>query len=124
MKNTIIIALSLFISACSDQNIITRNIVQDRPAISLSDPRPVNQLPVEWTIITNDNLNQNIERLRRSNERFTLFSIDAQGYENLSVNVAEMRRYIQQQRELIRSLREYYETSSQENNRPRTTNQR
>jgi hypothetical protein len=121
MKHIIFIGLVLLISACADAPIATRTVMQDRPQIVLSDPRPVNQRPVEWTIITNQNLNENLERFRRS-DRFTLFSITAEGYENLSVNVAELRRYIQQQRELIRSLREYYESPSQENNRPRTSN--
>lgn len=122
MKNIILIGFALLISACTDQTLGTRTIIQDRPSILLSDPRPINQLPVEWTIITNENLTESLERLRRS-DRFTLFSTTAEGYENLSVNVAEMRRYIQQQRQLIRALREYYETPSQENNRPRTSNQ-
>ena len=39
----------------------------------------------------------------------TLFALTPQGYQNLSLNTSELRRYIQQQNAVIAAMKKYYE---------------
>jgi hypothetical protein len=121
MKNLVFILL-IFLAACENSNTIINPVLQDRPRITLQEIRPTNQLPVEWIVITQDNVNQQIEAQRSRTRTLTLFSLTPQDYENLSINTAELRRYIQQQTVIINALREYYEATRNNNDRPRVSN--
>jgi hypothetical protein len=122
MKHFVFV-LFIFLAACESSNTVINPVLQDRPRIPLQEIRPTTQLPVEWIVITQDNVNQQIETLRSRNRTLTLFSLTPQDYENLSINTAELRRYIQQQTVIINALREYYEATRNNDNRPRVPNQ-
>jgi hypothetical protein len=63
---------------------------------------------VEFYVVTEDNFDDFKERFLSTNgPDLVFFAISVVDYENLSLNVAEMKRYIDQQQELI----VYYETS-------------
>lgn len=55
----------------------------DRPA--LPNPQPVEMLDVDWKVVTPDTLPEG---------RYVLFALTPQQYESLSLNMAELRRWI------------------------------
>jgi hypothetical protein len=115
MRNLVFV-LFIFLAACESPDTIINPVLQDRPRITLQEIRPTTQLPVEWIVITQDNLQQQLELLRSRNNNITMFSLTPRDYENLSINTAELRRYIQQQTVIINALREYYEATRNQNN--------
>lgn len=56
---------------------------------------------VEWYVITADNLDEVIEKIESDNGQLAVMATSVRGYENLALNVSELKRYILQQQEII-----------------------
>jgi hypothetical protein len=63
--------------------------------------------PVYFYAVTPENLDEFLERFERENGDIVFFAISVPHYENLSLNMADLKRYIGQQKSLI----VYYEDS-------------
>lgn len=66
---------------------------------------------VQWFVVNEDNLEEAIERIKEAGGVAVFMAITPKGYENLSLGIADLRRYILQQNKIIA----YYETQIQEN---------
>lgn len=64
--------------------------------------------PVEWIIITEENLEQRLEELRTSGQPIAIFGITGEGYENLGLNISDIRALVQQQQQIILAYERYY----------------
>jgi len=74
---------------------IERNIpVQQRPS-------PVDMPNVDWYVVNADNLDEFISRIQSDVGEVVFIAITPKGYENLALGIAELRRYILQQQEII-----------------------
>lgn len=111
MTKTLIAALALLaVTGCgTTSQIITKPQIVERPKMTVPTPMAVNQLPVEWVVLTRDNFETKIKEIEAEGGSLVFFAISPQGYQNLSLNIAELRRYIQQQGNIIVTLKEYYE---------------
>lgn len=72
-------------------------------------PKEVQWNDVPWFVITEDNLDEKIAEIRDKTGNFVIFVITPQGYENLALGIAELRRYIKDQQAIIA----YYEEAVQ-----------
>lgn len=63
---------------------------------------------VEWIIITENNYKQVFERLKNENKDIVLFGVTAEGYENLALNISDLRAHIEQKNAIILAYRKYY----------------
>lgn len=88
----------------------------ERPKLELPDPQPVNQAPVQWVVITKENWEAKLKELEAQHGQVVLFAITPDGYQNLVMNAADLRRFIQQQTALIGALKKYYESPLQNPN--------
>jgi uncharacterized lipoprotein YajG len=111
MLNKIIVCASAFLlltgCASTKPKIIEAPVLVDRPELILPKVQPVNQASMEWVIITASNAEEKLEMLK-SKDNVTYFALTPQGYQNLSMNVAELRRYIEQQNAVIAAYQAYY----------------
>jgi uncharacterized lipoprotein YajG len=111
MLNKIIVCASAFLlltgCASSKPKIIEAPVLVDRPELILPKVQPVNQGSMEWVIITASNAEEKLEMLK-SKENVVYFALTSQGYQNLSMTVAELRRYIEQQNAVIAAYQAYY----------------
>lgn len=64
-------------------------------------PKPVKMPDVEWYVVNENNLNEFLERIKADGGTVAFMAITPKGYENLSIGVGELRRYILQQKEII-----------------------
>jgi hypothetical protein len=78
------------------------------PELVLPDADPIKTRPVEWIIITEDNREQVFQKLINSGNHAVLFGLTDQGYENLSLNLNDLRTFVQQQNSIILAYRNYY----------------
>jgi len=88
--------------------VIEKNIpIQARPkGLTLSKD-------ITWYVITPETIDAFDEKLKKEQgKEWVFYAIEVKDYERLSLNVAEVRRYILQQMNII----EYYENSIQDNN--------
>lgn len=82
----------------------------ERVPLNLADPAPLQLTPTRWRIITPENVDQVWAELKESGNEVVLFAVTADGYERLSLDFAEIRTHVSQQRNIIIKYREYYES--------------
>ena len=79
-----------------------------KPAAVYHPPLPnkVNTKPVEWTVLTPAIMSEYLTDLEKGEAPTNVYyGISPTGYENLSVNMAELKRYIRQ----VLSIIDYYQ---------------
>jgi len=104
-----LISLSvILLTSCStpEPEIITRTEFVEKDVPIQNRPRGVSLNDVEWRVVTSENLDAFLEEISVG-DGYVFYAISVSDYENLSLNLAELRRYILQQRELI----VYYENA-------------
>tara|TARA_Y100001937_G_scaffold54883_1_gene75630 strand:+ start:818 stop:1087 length:270 start_codon:yes stop_codon:yes gene_type:complete len=70
-------------------------------------PEKVNTLPVQWTVLTPDIMQEYVEDLEAGEAPVNVwYSLTTKGYENLSQNMAEINRYIRQ----VLNIVDYYKS--------------
>jgi hypothetical protein len=101
----LILPTFLLLSACTSPEIETVRPVE---TVTIEVPRPapivpsVDQLrlrPVNWIIITPENIEESFSRIQ--NGEIVLFAVTADGYENISLNLSDIRAMIEQQQRII-----------------------
>lgn len=106
--------LTLFVlSACGHpvEEIRVSTTPVEKPRLVLPSADRIITRPVEWIIITPDNIDQVFEQLRSRNQSLALFAVTADGYENIALNLNDIRTYIQQQQTIIVAYERYYQAS-------------
>jgi hypothetical protein len=100
------IALSSGCASVEPQIVVkTDYIVKDIPL--QSHPKPLNLHRVKFYAVTPENLEDFLARFEEEAGITVFFALSVPDYENMSLNVAELRRYIDQQKAVIL----YYEDS-------------
>jgi hypothetical protein len=56
---------------------------------------------VKWYTVTTDNIDEFEKNFENENSDLVFFAISVPHYENLSLNLADIKRYIQQQKAII-----------------------
>lgn len=92
----------LFLSACAEGLQIT-SAPADITVAQAADPAQVQMLPVQFRVINRNNLDAFVQEIRtsQSTENPVFIAMTTQDYENLAINIADLRRYIQQQQSII-----------------------
>jgi hypothetical protein len=86
----------------------------ERIDIELPSIKPFEAKDVEWTIITVDNYEEVFYKLEKNNIDGAIFGLTDKGYENLSMNIAALRKLIQQQNAIIFAYEKYYKQNNDE----------
>jgi hypothetical protein len=87
--------------------VVTR--AQERTPLNLPDPEPLVLSGSTWIIITPENAEEIWKKLQEQKTDLVLFGLTDDGYEQLAIDIAKIRNYIQQQREITNKYRDYYE---------------
>lgn len=100
--------LLLVLSACAAPDIIEQEPIIEVRTIPIEKPAPivpdVDQLSlnkVEWIIITEENMQDVFDEMRSKNQSVVLFGLTGENYENLSLNLNDLRSNIQQYQSII-----------------------
>ena len=103
-----------------EERVITRTVVQ-APNIPLQpSPRPVNMIDIKWYTVTTDNIDEFEKNFEHDNGDLVFFAISVPHYQNLSLNLAEIRRYLEQQQSIILYYEDQITKSSESINNPTT----
>ena len=86
----------------------------ERTRLNIPHPAPLSANPVEWVLITPENAEEVFAKLKEKNIDLVLFGLTDDGYESLSITMAELRNYIATQRQIIIKYKEYYEPEKSE----------
>ena len=89
----------------------TYTIEKKREPLALEDPKPLDLQDIDWIIITKDNADEVFEKIKNDkNGDYALFALTDNGYEKLALNFADIRNKIAEQRQIILSYKDYYES--------------
>lgn len=105
MKLTTLLTASL-LAGCSflEPKVITEPVVVEKDIPIISRPAPLDLKPMKFTVVSVDDIDKVIKLLE---EHGSLIILTTRGYEILAVDIAELKRYIKEQKQIII----YYETA-------------
>ena len=106
----------LLLSSCvgAVKEISSYKIEKKREPLNLQDPVPLELQDVDWIIITKDNAEEVFEKIKNDkNGDYALFALTDTGYEKLALNFADIRNKLAEQRQIILSYKEYYESEEE-----------
>jgi hypothetical protein len=86
-----------------------KTIEIQRPAPVIPNPDPVSLRDIKWYIVNEENFTAVIEDLKSKNINPVLFALTDDGYEALSLNFADIKRYIDDKNGVLLGYKEYYE---------------
>lgn len=85
-----------------------------RTPLNLPPAPALRPTAVQWIVVTPENVDQVWEDLRKKNSTLVLFAITDNGYEELAMDMAQIRSYIANQNKIIATYKEYYEPPSKD----------
>ena len=114
--NRLLLCATLLLAGCGGvaPKIVEKPILVDRPELIVPEIQPAEQYNFEWIVITKENFAEVAKDLESKGQTIVLFAVTPQGYQNLSVNIAELRRFITQQQSVIVSYKTYYGKKTEE----------
>ena len=96
--------LLVTLSSCSwkpEKEVVVQTKIV-KPVIEIKErPKGVKMLPVKFYVVTQKNYEEFKERFKKENGDFVFYAMSVPSYENLALDMAELRRYIEQQKEII-----------------------
>ena len=104
--------LAVFLTSCgsSVQEIQVTTVEVSKTPLNIQSPEPLKMYDVEWIIVTKDNAMELFEQLKSDGGEYSVFALTDTGYESLQINSTNIRNIIAEQRQIIISYKEYYES--------------
>lgn len=73
-----------------------------KPTIAVVErPKPVQLSDIEFYVVTEKNLDEFIAEFTNKHGELVFYAISVRDYENIALNMADLRRYLLQQKEII-----------------------
>lgn len=107
MNKFIILFLLVILAGCANKaqpvlnNIEVRTVQVTKPAPIVPQTDQLSLKPVEWIIVTPDNVDSVFEKIKKSGSEPVMFALSVKGYENISMNINDIRSFLQQQQQTI-----------------------
>ena len=105
-----LLVVPLVLAACSrlpEKEIVTVPTVVETPKIEVPiiqivpRPDPVELKNADIVVVTEDNLEETIKRIKETQGEFVLYALTAQSFESLALNFEQVKRFIEQQNNII-----------------------
>ena len=105
LKVLSLLPLCLIISNCSSwpklKQIEIKTVQVDRVIPTQNRPRPLNMNNIKFYVVTSENFVDFKKRYEKDNGTFLFYALSVRDYETLAINMAEIKRYIEQQKQII-----------------------
>lgn len=103
----VLIASSMVACGTVDPQVVVKTEYVEKKIPLQPHPKGVTMHPVYFYAVNQENIDEFLARFEKENGDVVFFAISVPHYENLSLNMADLKRYIGQQKSLI----VYYEDS-------------
>ena len=105
LKVLSLLLLCLAISSCSSwpklKQIEIKTVQVERVIPTQNRPRPLNMNNIKFYVVTSENFEDFKKRYEKDNGTFLFYALSVRDYETLAINMAEIKRYIEQQKQII-----------------------
>ena len=122
-KLAIILSLAVVASGCSLMGdkvkpVSVTTIAKQQPMYHPPLPMELQMDPVDWEILTPDSLQLYLDNLEKGEApRRAFYSLSSKEYEHLSMDIADITRYIAEILGIVRFYRDYDKEEESEDNR-------
>ena len=101
-----LLLLTLLLSSCGyirkpEKEIIVKTVEVQKIIPIQPQPKPVDMIDVKFYVVTEENYEEFKEKFMKTNNDYVFYAVSVHDYENLAFNMAELYRYIRQQKEII-----------------------
>ena len=101
----LLLPLLLLISGCGSWRDVlqveVKTVEVERKIPTQNQPRPVKMNDVYFYVVTEDTFDEFKERFTKENGDLLFYAMSVRDYENIAFNMAELKRYIDQQKQVI-----------------------
>jgi hypothetical protein len=102
LKKTLLVSSLFLLTACaSDEKIIVQTDIIQTEIPTQARPKGVSLSNVKFYVVTKENLNEFLKNFEKENSDTVFYAISVKDYEKMALNIADLRRYINQQDKLI-----------------------
>ena len=121
-KIILIVSLALIASSCSMMGnnvkpVSVTTIAKQQPMYHPPLPMEVQMDPVDWEILTPENMVIYLDNLEKGEApRRAFYTLSSKEYEHLSMDIADITRYIKEVLGIIKFYRDYDKEAEEENN--------
>ena len=112
-----VLVFGLLLNGCAGlavKEISNYKIEKKREPLNLPNPKPLDLIDVEWIVVTKDNIDEVMEKVKAEGGDYALFAVTDEGYKKLATNFADIRNKLYEQNQIILSYKEYYESGERE----------
>ena len=112
-----VLVFGLFLNGCAAvavKELQSYKIEKKREPLDIPNPEPLELIDVEWIVVTKDNIDEVMEKVKAEGGDYALFAVTDEGYKKLSTNYADIRNKLYEQNQIILSYKEYYESGERE----------
>ena len=101
-----LLLLTLLLSSCGyirkpEKEIVVKTIEVQKIIPVQPQPKPVDMIDVKFYVVTEENYEEFKEKFMKTNNDYVFYVVSVHDYENLAFNMAELYRYITQQKEIM-----------------------
>ena len=101
-----LLLLTLLLSSCGylrkpEKEIVVQTVEVQKVIPVQPRPKPVDMTDVKFYVVTEENYEEFKEKFMKTNNDYVFYAVSVHDYENLAFNMAELYRYIRQQKEII-----------------------
>jgi len=101
-----LLLLTLLLSSCGyirkpEKEIVVKTIEVQKIVPIQPQPKPIDMIDVKFYVVTEENYEEFKEKFMKTNNDYVFYAVSVHDYENLAFNMAELYRYIRQQKEII-----------------------
>jgi hypothetical protein len=113
LRASLFLLLLSSLTACSlfskpEKVVVTQVEYVERTIPIQPRPKPVTLYDIEFYAVTKENIDEFIERFEKAEGSLVFFAISVPDYENIALNMGELRRFIESQSAIIL----YYEENA------------
>ena len=101
-----LLLLTLLLSSCGfirkpEKEIVVQTVEVQKVVPVQPRPKPVDMTDVKFYVVTEENYEEFKEKVMKTNNDYVFYAVSVHDYENLAFNMAELYRYIRQQKEIM-----------------------
>ena len=124
LRASLFLLLLSSLTACSlfskpEKVVVTQVEYVERTIPIQHRPKPVTLYDIEFYAVTKENIDEFIERFEKAEGSLVFFAISVPDYENIALNMGELRRFIESQTAIIL----YYEENANPNQKLEETDE-
>ncbi len=107
LRTLSLLLVLVLLSSCSvfkkpEKEIVIQTVEKERVIPVQAAPKPVTLNHIEFKVVTQKNFDEFLTQWKKEHgESWVFYVMSVRDYESMALNMAELRRYIQQQKEII-----------------------